>query len=148
MIIRFEQWHEINNNIVYATSKGSDQIWTFASRLNILWLFSYLTQQHLEFLSWKGGYTGSSESTLVKMPHCWKSHVTAHLYLFCNCDWCFNSACWVIFHVFVAFSWLFFLNKLFQKILSGILISVLNSLGPDQDRHFVGPDLHPNCLQK
>ena len=31
----------------------------------------------LEFLSLKGGCTGSSESTLVKMPHCWKSHVTA-----------------------------------------------------------------------
>ena len=27
----------------------------------------------------KGGCTGSGESTLVKMPHCWKSHVTAHL---------------------------------------------------------------------
>ena len=40
-----------------------------------------LTEQHLEFLSLKGGYTGSSESTLVKMPHCLKSHVTAHLYL-------------------------------------------------------------------
>ena len=39
-----------------------------------------LTQQHLEFLSINGGCTGSSESTLVKMPHCWKSHVTAHLY--------------------------------------------------------------------
>ena len=38
-----------------------------------------LTEHHLEFLSLKGGCTGSSESTLVKMPHCWKSHVTAHL---------------------------------------------------------------------
>ena len=38
-----------------------------------------LTEHHLEFLSLKGGYTGSSESTLVKMPHCLKSHVTAHL---------------------------------------------------------------------
>ena len=38
-----------------------------------------LTEQHLEFLSLKGGCTGSSESTLVNMPHCWKSHVTAHL---------------------------------------------------------------------
>ena len=27
----------------------------------------------------KGDCTGSSESTLVKMPHCWKSHVVAHL---------------------------------------------------------------------
>ena len=33
-----------------------------------------LTEHHLEFLSLKGGCTGSSESTLVKMPHCWKSH--------------------------------------------------------------------------
>ena len=36
-----------------------------------------LTEHHLEFLNLKGGYTGSPESTLVKMPHCWKSHVTA-----------------------------------------------------------------------
>ena len=33
----------------------------------------------MEFLSLKGGCTGSSESTLVKMPHCWKSHVMAHI---------------------------------------------------------------------
>ena len=38
-----------------------------------------LTEHHLEFLSLKGGCTGSSESTLVKMPHCWKSHVTAQM---------------------------------------------------------------------
>ena len=38
-----------------------------------------LTEKHLEFLSIKGGCTGSSESTLVKMPHCWNSHVAAHL---------------------------------------------------------------------
>ena len=37
-----------------------------------------LTEQLSEFLSLKGGCTGSSESTLVKMPHCWKSHVAAH----------------------------------------------------------------------
>ena len=37
-----------------------------------------LTGQHLEFLSLKGGGTGPSESTLVKMPHCLKSHGTAH----------------------------------------------------------------------
>ena len=34
-----------------------------------------LTEQHLEFLRLKGGFTGSTESTLVKMPQCWKSHV-------------------------------------------------------------------------
>ena len=31
------------------------------------------------FLSLKGDCTGSSESTLVKMPHSCKSHVTAHI---------------------------------------------------------------------
>ena len=36
-----------------------------------------LTEQHLDILSLTGGCTGSSESIHVKMPHCWKSHVTA-----------------------------------------------------------------------
>ena len=31
-----------------------------------------LTDHHFESLSFKGGCTGSSESTLVKMPRCWK----------------------------------------------------------------------------
>ena len=35
-----------------------------------------LTEHHLEFLLLKGGCRGSSESTLVKMSNCWKSHVT------------------------------------------------------------------------
>ena len=39
-----------------------------------------LTEHHLEFLSLKGGWGGSSESTHVKMPHCWKSHATAHVH--------------------------------------------------------------------
>ena len=38
-----------------------------------------LTEPHLEFLSLKGGCTGSSESTLAKMPQCWKLHVAAQL---------------------------------------------------------------------
>ena len=38
-----------------------------------------LIEHHLEFLSLKGGCTGSSESTLVKMPHCWKSQVMAQM---------------------------------------------------------------------
>ena len=36
-----------------------------------------LTEQQLEFPSLKGGCRGSSESTLVKMPYCWKSHALA-----------------------------------------------------------------------
>ena len=38
-----------------------------------------LTEFYLEFLSLKVGYTGLSESTLVKMPQCWKSHVAAQI---------------------------------------------------------------------
>ena len=41
-----------------------------------------LTEHHLEFLSLKGGCTGWSESTLVKMPNCWKSHAMTQYYLF------------------------------------------------------------------
>ena len=37
------------------------------------------TEHHLEFLSLKEGRAGSSKSTLVKMPHCCKSHVSAHM---------------------------------------------------------------------
>ena len=40
-----------------------------------------LTEHHLEFLTLKGGCTGSCESTLVKIPHCWKSHVTAQKHI-------------------------------------------------------------------
>ena len=38
-----------------------------------------LTEHYLGFLSLKGGCPGSSESTLVKMPNCWKSHALAHI---------------------------------------------------------------------
>ena len=41
-----------------------------------------LTEHNLEFLSLKAGCTGPSVSTLVKMPHCWKSHVAAHMYVY------------------------------------------------------------------
>ena len=40
-----------------------------------------LTERHLEFLSLKGGCTGSCESTLVKMSNCWKSRALAHIVL-------------------------------------------------------------------
>ena len=44
-------------------------------------IIKLLTEHHFEFPSLKVGCAGSSESTLVKMPHCWKSHVTAHFLL-------------------------------------------------------------------
>ena len=40
-----------------------------------------LTEHHLEFQSFNRRLTYSSESTLVKMPHCKKSHVVAHIIL-------------------------------------------------------------------
>ena len=36
-----------------------------------------MMEHHLEFLHLKEGSTDSSESTHVKMPHCWKSYVKA-----------------------------------------------------------------------
>ena len=42
-----------------------------------------LTEHHLEFLSSKGGCRGSSESTLVKMSNCLKSHALAQLSFCC-----------------------------------------------------------------
>ena len=40
-----------------------------------------LTEHYLEFLSLKWGCTGSSESTLVKMAHCWKTGIAAQMFL-------------------------------------------------------------------
>ena len=77
-----ESRHEIFNNVVCATSKGSDHfahtrnlIRAFASQYNIFMNVKLLTGHHLQFLILKGGCTGSSESTLVTIPHCWKSHL-------------------------------------------------------------------------
>ena len=50
-----------------------------------------LTEHHLEFLSLKGGCTGMYESTLVKMPHCWKSHVVAQVQIWYLCFVWFDS---------------------------------------------------------
>ena len=55
-----------------------------------------LTEHYLEVLSLKGGCTGTSESTLVKMSHCWKSHVTAHTKDVFNSVWA-NIACREVF---------------------------------------------------
>ena len=45
-----------------------------------------LTGHNLEFLSLKEGWRGSFESTPVKIPHCWKAHVAAHMGID-NTDW-------------------------------------------------------------
>ena len=38
-----------------------------------------MTEHHLEFLSLTGGCIGLSESTIIKMTNCCKSHVVAHV---------------------------------------------------------------------
>ena len=43
-----------------------------------------LTEHHLELSSLKGDCTGSSESTLVKMSKCSKSHTAAQLSQYCK----------------------------------------------------------------
>ena len=47
--------------------------------------FKLLTKHHLEFLILTGGCTGSSEYTLFKLPHCWKTHVATHIYFSIAC---------------------------------------------------------------
>ena len=42
----------------------------------------------------------------------------------------------------------FFQNHFFQKNSFRNIIRVSNSLDPGQARHFVGPNLGPNCLQR
>ena len=53
--------------------------------VNTAMIVKLLTEHHLEFLTLKGGCRGSSESTLVKMPHCWKSHAAAHMHIVRKC---------------------------------------------------------------
>ena len=48
--------------------------------MSVKLLTEHQLEYQLEFLRLKRGCTGSSKSTLAKMSHCWKSHVTAQLY--------------------------------------------------------------------
>ena len=57
---KYEPRHEISNNVVCGTSKGSDKpahtrslIRALASRLDYSMIFNLLTEHHLEFLSLK-----------------------------------------------------------------------------------------------
>ena len=90
-----------------------------------------LTELDLEFLGLKGGCIGSAESTLVKIPHCWKSHVTAHIrpdvgwwltYIFCNHQDFVFITCLFIYHVIVpcwvfhvALSWCYHFSWLINR---------------------------------
>ena len=57
----------------------SDQ--SFCQSLEYSMTVKQMTEDNLEFLSLKGASTAASECTLVKMPHFWKSHVVAQIYI-------------------------------------------------------------------
>ena len=82
----YEPWHGISNNDCICDQQSlrsaceyaqSDQ--SLCLSLEYFMIVKLLTEHDLEFLSLKGGCIVSPESTLVKVQHCWKSHVTAHL---------------------------------------------------------------------
>ena len=79
--ITFEPWHGISINVVCARSAcaytQTDQ--SLCLSLEFSMTVKLLTKQKLEFQSLTRDCTGWSESTHVKMPHCWKSHAMAHL---------------------------------------------------------------------
>ena len=83
----FEPWHEISNNVVCATSKGSDQpahtrslIRAFASRLNILSV-KLLTEHLLNFLAENGAAQDGLSLHLSKY-HIVGNHMSELKFLF------------------------------------------------------------------
>ena len=56
----------------------SDQ--SLSKSLEYSMIVKLLIEHHLKCLSLKGGCRGSSDSTHVKMPHCWKSHALVHIW--------------------------------------------------------------------
>ena len=84
----------------------------------------------------------------AKVTHQSLYHQLLRLVLFFWPEIRMNSlACWDFFHNFCHLP--FFFSKLtISKNSFRNTIRVSNGLDPDQDRHFVGPDLGPNCLQR
>ena len=49
------------------------------------------------------------------------------------------------------YSFTLYYSAIFNSLIAGFFFNSIrasNSLDPDQARHFVGPDLGPNCLQR
>ena len=65
--------------MVCAISKGSDQSdQSLCKSLEHSMTVKLLVEQHLEFLGLKLA-AQARPSLHLSMPHCWKSHVTAHI---------------------------------------------------------------------
>ena len=71
--LRSQLWHEISNNVICAIREAP------ASLRSLVRAFDSCLNIYMNCLSLKWGYTCSSESIHVKMPHCWKSRVAAHI---------------------------------------------------------------------
>ena len=82
-----EPLHDISNNVVRVCDQQShrstcayaksDQSLCYSLEYSMS--IKLLIDYHVEFLSLKRGCTGSSEAILVKIPHCWKSHIAAQM---------------------------------------------------------------------
>ena len=81
----FEPWHEITTIWYVRPAKAQTSLRILTDWQSLCWSLKnsmtvkLLTELHLRFLRLKRGCTGSSESTLVKIPNLWKSRVAAHL---------------------------------------------------------------------
>ena len=64
----------MNNEICTYVQSDQSRCWSLEYSMSV----KLLIEHHLKFLSLKGGCICSSESSLVKRPHCWKSNVAAH----------------------------------------------------------------------
>ena len=74
--LSFELGHDISNNVVCAIRVHA--VCSEPLLVECSMIVKLLSQHYLEFISLTGGCRGSYESTLVKIPHCWKSHDMAH----------------------------------------------------------------------
>ena len=66
--------HSLRSAYAYALSDQS-----LCLSLEYSMTVKLLSKHNLEIISLKGGCAGASESTLVKIPHCVKSHVAARI---------------------------------------------------------------------
>ena len=91
-----------------------------------------LTEHYLEFLSLKGGNTGWSESTLVKMSNCWKSHAAAQFICFSRQDKDHSAQCSVNTSSTrkLKFSGKFILQNFKIKIFHCLQINEIIEIGP------------------
>ena len=99
----------------------SDQ--SLCSLLEYSMSFTLLTEHLLEVPSLKEGCTGSSESTLVKMSNCLKSHATAHMVIQAIATW-LNAK--VIAHCSTrkfAYHWCILINKHIKLFLNMVRLN-------------------------